>query len=69
MHTEIFCKKNYVYISYICALEKCMSFTNNARKLELLNQFLKAFKDHDHAYISLEPSSGAWYSPVLLAFA
>ena len=51
--------KNYVDILYMRALEKCMSFTNSAHKLELSNQFLKAFNDHDHAYISLEPSSGA----------
>ena len=51
--------KNYVGISYIWALEKCMSFTNSAQKLELSNQFLKAFKDHDHAYISFESSSRA----------
>ena len=48
--------KNHVGISYIYALEKCMSFINSAHKLELSNQFLKVFKNHNHAYISLEPS-------------
>ena len=46
--------KNYVDISYMLALEKCMSFTNSAHKLELSNQFLKAFKAHDHAYINFD---------------
>ena len=46
--------KNHVGISYIYALEKCMSFTNNAHKLKSSNQFLKAFKAHDHAYISFD---------------
>ena len=50
--------KSYFDISYMRALEKCMSFINSAHKLELSNQFLKAFKGHDHAYISLEPSPG-----------
>ena len=48
--------KNYLDISCIWSIEKCMPFTNSTHKLELSNQFLKAFKDHDHAYISLEPS-------------
>ena len=45
---------NHVGISYIYALEKCMSFTNSAHKLKSSNQFLKAFKAHDHAYISFD---------------
>ena len=46
--------ENYVDISYMRALEKCMSFTNSTYKLELSNQFLKAFKEHDHVYINFE---------------
>ena len=46
--------KNHVGISYIYALEKCMSFINSAHKLKSSNQFLKAFKAHDHAYISFD---------------
>ena len=46
--------KNHVGISYIYALEKCMSFTNSAHKLKSSNQFLKAFKAHNHAYISFD---------------
>ena len=38
-----------------------MSFINSAQKLELSNQFLKAFKDHDHAYISFDH----WFCLVL----
>ena len=51
--------ENYVDISYMRALEKCMSFINNARNLSYQIGLVKAVKEHDHAYISFKPSSGA----------
>ena len=38
------------------SIKKCMSFTDNAHMLVSSKSILKACKDHDHAYISLEPS-------------
>ena len=47
---------NHFDISYIYILEKYMSFINSAHVLVLSKSVLKAFKDHDHAYINFEPS-------------
>ena len=46
--------ENYVDISYMRALEKCMSFTNNAHNLSYQIGLVKAFEEHDHAYIRFE---------------